>query len=792
MPGAIVGMIKVEVPSVAPYVIHATMPLPRKVFHGTGPIAPLTVLDQNGMPVETQLEVVTRHSTPGDGASVVELIARFEKPLQGPGPVTLLVQRHDAPRILPPSQPKVADFLAAPANLPTPVKSVLSAPGQVILAATDVFDNLYLLDLVHDPIYDQGARRTQRFGKVQAEFRHHGWMRPFVPDSGPEGTLSHLFGVHAYFRVTAGDPIIELDLRIHNGADGNSPENEAMGDLYFKELTLLVPQGWYGAQRYVTPSAGLPTSLGPFVAIPLVKPLADGKMHVMPKQGQMHRRMVLGPDGELARALAHLNNEGQGFVRPGPGPKKAPLFWSWWNPITPYYFPQGHLLPRLEQVTTASLSAALTQEYQGLKANLSQGTGAGTYPVISDELGWAHPYGAAYGGMSGGDGIEFFYGLRALVAGSTEGYRRLEMLHRMDTDRMPNALYALDGTPSALEDWLITTPTGAFVPFYFYMKPTGSGDPFGFTTAPTFQIDYVQQNGLAPSYEAGLLAYENIDVQHLVRYTGPAKALAWIGNDSLAKDDLELQAEMVHLGYHKYENSGYHHVQGTGMLADRQFVDANPGVGFPFGRGEGWGMDTMTAAYLLGRPGFRSKKLEWFQDITDLIVDGQAQCSGFIQATVYGKLLEGKYRVRQVIESSITQNAMLGVRNNVLFGKDPVRWMLLEDALKESLRAMLRPESWAPGQSAPFSQLAVAPLDETLPPFCGLPPAGGQSIYTDAYQQWSSLAYGLELTGDPAFLNYAEQMLGQPLTNLVLDQSLSNIGNRAALNALVEFILASL
>jgi len=792
MPGPIVGLIKVDAPTVAPYIVHATLPLPPNVFHGSGPVASLAILDLNGMPVETQVEVVARHPRPDDGASVVELIARLDETYHGSGPLTLLVQRRDSARILPPPQPTVADFLAAPKNLPTPVKSVLGTPGQVLLSARDVFGNLYLLDLVHDPVFDQGARRTQRFGKVQAEFRHSGLMRPLVPVTGSTGTLSHLFGVQAYFRITAGDPVIELDLRIHNGADGSSPDNEAMGALYFDQLTLLVPKGWHPVQRFESPSLGKPYAIGPFVALPLVASQSDGKLHMMPQQGQMQRRLVIAPDGEIQRALAHLNHQGTGFARPGPGPKKAPLFWSWWNPITPHYFPQGHLLPRLEQVSSATLNADLSQEYQALTSHMTLGTGAGVYPVLSDELGWAHPYGAAYGGMTGGDGIEFFYGLRALVAGSVDGYRRLEMLHRMDTDRMPNALYAKDGTPSAIEDWLIHSASGDYVPFYFYMKPTGSGDPFGFTTAPTFQSDYVHQMGLEPSYEAALLAYENIDIQHLVRYTGPAKALAWIGNDSLAKDDLELQAEMVNLGYHMYENSGYHHVQGTGMLADRQFVDGHPGVGFPFGRGEGWGMDTMTAAYMLGSPAFRTGKISWFQDITDLIVDGQASCSGFIQATVYGKLLGGQFRVRQVIESSIIQNAMLGVLNNVLLGKDPVRRMLMEDALRKSLEAMLRPEAWDPSQSAPFSQLAVAPLDEALPPYCGPPPAGGQSTYTDAYQQWSSLAYGLELTGNPAFLQHAEKMLGQPLTTMVFDPSLSNIGNRAALNALIEFLLASI
>ena len=37
---------------------------------------------------------------------------------------------------------------------------------------------------------------------------------------------------------------------------------------------------------------------------------------------------------------------------------------------------------------------------------------AGNYPLKSAALGWAQPWGVAYGGMSGGDEINIFDGLR--------------------------------------------------------------------------------------------------------------------------------------------------------------------------------------------------------------------------------------------------------------------------------------------------------------------------------------------------------------------------------------------
>ncbi|MDF1798000.1 MAG: hypothetical protein P1V81_02400 [Planctomycetota bacterium] len=782
-------------PSTQTYLLRATVPIPPGTLLDGAATTPLAILDENGNALETQVEVVSRYADPSAGASVVELLAKATRPVPaGATPLTYLVRENDAPRLLPPSSPTVADFLAAPDQLPSPVKSLLGNKGQVLLAAKDAFDNIYVMDLVHDPRFDAGARQLQRYGKVQSEFRHHGLMRPLNPSTGATGTLPHLFGVHAYFRITAGDPVVELDLRLHNGADGSTADNEALQEFYFTELALLVPQGWVAGATYTNPSVGPAYPLAQYDVVQLIAPTSDGSLHYMPEQGQFHRRVIIAPAMESARAMSHVAREGLGFARPGPGGASAPLLWSWWNNSTANYFPQAHQLPRLEQLDKAKLDHELTTAFDELSAHLANGTGMGLYPVVSGDLGWAHPYGVAYGGMTGGDGINFLWGVKTLVSASREGYRRFEVLHRMNTDRMPDALYRKDGSPSRIDDWIQTsTVTGEqYTDFFFYMHPTGSNDPWGFQSAPTFQNEHVKSQGLEPAYEAALDAYEHYDIQHLVRYTGPAKALVWIGNDSLAKDDLQLQAELAHLSYHPYENSAYGHVQGTGMRADIEYIQAQPGQGFPFGRGEGWSMDVMAAAYSTGSTEFRTRKLPWFQALSDLIVAGQEQCSGFLQAEVYIKILGGKYRGRQVIEESIVQHASFGMLRSVLKGVDPTRTMLLEDTLIDSIYALISPQAWDPAQHAPWSQTATGPLDLGLAPFCKTVPADGTSGVTDSWQQWASLAYGLQLTGDPLFLAQAEKMLGMPLFSLAVDQDLTALGNRAALHAIVEFLLDSM
>ena len=791
----VVASFQVAAPTVPELLVRATIPIPPGVMYPGQTTTPLGVLDPSGKSLKTQVEVVGRYPDPGDGASVIEVMAIDPGATEhGPGPLTYLVHTEPSPRLLPPAQPQVPDLLSSLDQAAPEVQSLLGQGGQVLLAARDVFGNLYVLDLVHETLYDQGAREVERFGPLRSEYRHHGLMRPVAPDAGPTGTLPRLFGVHSYLRVTSGDPVVELDLRLHNGADGSTPDNEALNHFYFSEVALLVPKGWRATASYQDPSVGPAFGYGSYAVHLLVAPNADGKPHYMPELGQLHRRVVLAPMDEPEREASHLSREGLGFARPGPGGASSALLWSWWNPATANYFTQRHQLPRLAQIDPAKLEAELSQGYGELRDHLALGTGQDIYPVMSGDLGWAHPFGVAYGGMTGGDGIEFLWGVKTLVSASRDGFRRFEVLHRMNTERMPDALYRIDGHPSRVSDWVQTSSvTGEeYLDFYFYMHPTGSSDPWGFSSAPTFQNDHVANNGLEPSYEAALSAYEHYDIQHLVRYTGPAKALVWMGNDSLAKDDLELQAELGHLSYHSYQNSAYGHVQGTGLRYDQDFVKSHPQQGFPFGRGEGWTMDTLTASYVLGDDEFRARKLPWLQDVADLLVAGQETCSGFIQAEVYQKILGGKYRARQVFEESIVQNAAYGLLRSGLEGRDPLRAVALRDTLGASLYALIGPQAWHPTSSEPWSQTALGPTDLALPGFCASLPVDGNSGVTDAWQQWASLAYGLEISGDPAFLVKAELMLGMPIFYLAVEQDLSSLGNRAALHALVEFILDSL
>src|SRR6185436_9101724 len=134
---------------------------------------------------------------------------------------------------------------------------------------------------------------------------------------------------------------------------------------------------------------------------------------------------------------------------------------------------------------------------------------------------------------------------------------------------------------------------------------------------PKFQETYVTNNNLAPPYKTNLDSYSPIDYQHYIRYTRSPKVLAWLGNDAIAKDDLWMAAELFRLWYHELPTCANGSTKG-GMLSDIASVTGHPASGFAFGRGEGWGIDTMSAAYSLNSIAWRQEALPWFQKVSDL------------------------------------------------------------------------------------------------------------------------------------------------------------------------------
>jgi hypothetical protein len=132
-----------------------------------------------------------------------------------------------------------------------------------------------------------------------------------------------------------------------------------------------------------------------------------------------------------------------------------------------------------------------------------------------------------------------------------------------------------------------------------------------------------------------------------------------------------------------------------------------------------------------------------------------------------------------------------GLRASVFRGVDPGYADMTRDVLVESLYAFLSDMAWAPGVG-PWRYAAVGPKDIARPVWCSRSQMPGDAVTNgdcDTYQDWSSFAYGFELTGDPIFLERAlVQFPGATqLLARMRNEGTANIENRAPLLALLQY-----
>jgi hypothetical protein len=780
----VVAVLELGAGANASFILRGTVPVPQHSYPRPDGLVPFSILDYDGTLVPTQVEIVSRYPQDSDGADVVEVLGRVRL-----APGTALGARVQYKIV---ENPHTGGLM----TYTPPVDYLIAQPGAILVVATDCFGHKYAADLL-GKLRQQtvaGKVKFERRGDVAFQVAAYDTMVPNTSNIGaPNGALQHFFGVHGYFTAWANENVLSLDLRINNGASGldkNDPIDNPLGKVYFKSLELWVPQGWNVLQSGADPLFGATHSQGTWIAHSLVDALPNGQLHVMLSQGQMIRRLILVQGGNEARAQSILDEQGLGFCRRGMSPTSGEELYSWWNPLTARYFPQRHRLPELDHLGAANMRSKMTAKWNALNQIVVSGQMGTQANIQTTNLGWAHPWGSPYGGMTGGTEIQIFDGVVTADAASNEGYRFAQMTHRLYADRQPDVLFNKTGKPTQLEDWITHGASFDYVNMFFQQKLLPGNDPFGYAGASLHQVNYVAANVLAPAYEATLAKYKPIDFQHYIRYTRSPKVLVWLGNDALAKDDLRMRSELFRLSYHSMANNQNGAVQGGGLLAQIQYCQQHPGRGFQFGRGEGWGIDVSNANYSISDPPYRAVLRPWFGKIADLVSNGQSSCNGYVQAQVQAKMFHGQFYGRAQFENAIVENALMGMLQSVFLNVDSARVAELKSTLVDSTAAMISTMAWDTVQRGPWKQLAVAPLNLALPPYCNVPPpAGGTSTGVDKYQCWSSFAYGYELTGNQALLDHAGMMLNIPAANLktvLQSQGYSNLDNRAALLALAQ------
>ncbi|HIF42099.1 MAG TPA: hypothetical protein EYQ74_13530 [Planctomycetes bacterium] len=756
----IIAALECAAPSEANFVVHGTLPVPRGLWRpNTDTRSPFALVGADNRTLVTQCDVVSLYPNPADGAAVVEISAMVQQPVPPPAGTTL-----SFPVAWMPFNEGAMAFDAG-------LRTMLGTAGSLRLVTHDVFGHTYEADLFEDVVSSGMQSAEVRSGQLVNGYRTHEVLLPKTAASGPEGTMPHMMGVHSYITVYHKEGFFSLDLHVHNGMDGldkSSSADDALQEIYFDQLDLVLPSGWSASTLQDSPSQGLPSAQSDGTHLPLIESQSDGSLHVMPSQSRLVRRLVVYRDQDRAAALCALGQETLAFCVPGQTPNGSQR-WSWWNRGTARYFGQARALPDLSFLGLNNLRGQLESEHALRSAQVASGS-SGNYPLKSAAIGWAQPWGVAYGGMSGGDEINIFDGLRTAATASQKGYALALLTSRCYFDRQPTSLFDANGDPTGVEDILL--PTGAgdrFANGTFYIQPSSSSDPYGFNDAPTFQTTAVQAAGLTPAYEEALTSWMPIDIQHYIRFTRNLKILAWLGNDALAKDQLLAAAEIFRLGFHEHTNSSGGYVQGTGLRSRMDYVVDFPGQGVDFQRSEGWGTDVAVCAYALGDAATRARLYPWFEIIAETIEAGQSTCTGNIMATYIGKTLGGQAYIRMVGHSSYADNALQGMRNSVFQGRDPGLAQRLANMIVNNAYAQISPGFWDPDTDQPYGYVGVGPVGIARE-YCNDIPDWAKSTYSKT-SYYSSLAYAYEYSGDSIFLFRASQMLGGgDLLTLLQDQ----------------------
>jgi hypothetical protein len=748
-PSDFVAEVTIAAPAEEAFLLQATVPVPKGTYTDGALSVPLSVAGYSGSASPTQIEIVSRYPDESDGADVIQVLAHVRRPsgVAAGEPLTYKIGVNPHPR---------RDII-----LTESIEDLLDTPGTLRLMAHDAYGHTYSTDILKAHREETDSASILREGQIAKEIRTHSVMEPQTEVTGAQPTLPHFFGVHAYLTAFRGEDFVAVDLHVHNGMDGldpGDPNGRAMADLYFDDLVLRLPPGWKATVSHPNPWQGDMTESDGWAWSPLVKSHADNKVHLMPKQGRLVRRLVVHRAWAAERAQAYLDRHWQGFSTDTDMPN-GNRGWSWWNHSTARYFPQNHRLPDLTHLGPQYVRNQLNGRYDNIAAQLDSGE-TGNYPFMAANMGWAHPWGVAYGGMAGGDEIFMTDGFKTAWAGSRKGYLTAQLISRGYIDRQPTALYGVEGDPTRLEDLMGNGPQGPYARTWFYERPMGDTDPFNFNAAPTHQTAYVAAGNMKPAYDGEMRTWMHIDHQHLIRYTRNLKVLLWLGNDSMSKDLLDHTTEMIRLSYHEFPIGSYYHMQPTQLLPRQQFVADHPRQGFDFRRSECWGLDAAVCTYATGTVAERERLKAWFDQVVDLVHDGQSACTGNIMSAPIGQLFDGQYRVRQTFEEIFTDNLLRSMNTSVYRDKDSTRADTLDQVVLASAYSTITPPFWNVNMGRPAFHIGVAPMDANMGEFCYDIPVAAFSGYTDDLNPFASMAFGYAVNQDPMFLMRSAEILG--------------------------------
>jgi hypothetical protein len=417
---------------------------------------------------------------------------------------------------------------------------------------------------------------TRQSGPVLTERVYQAILTPTSRPADPaRPALQRFLRVRAYLTAYAGEDFASLALMIHNGSI-----DRPNGHVYYRQIRVGVPSpmGLTVWKKRFSPASGVEavTEEGTtWQACPPADP--GGKVFVMPARGAAVLRTFI--HARAVKKRAELFAAHQPFFVP----VASQELFSWSNFRTARYGAGNYPVP-------LSLPREVTDKYHRL-VQRQMANPSLTYlsrPVrgVKLRMGHAIPAGVRYGGMTGGAGVQYAFGLKAIVTGSGDGIRHHVLVADRHWDRHRAHRFYDDGRPYTYGRHVVEVDGKK----YLDIPVDRRGWPREVVKDPAcgIQAQHVKANKLLHPAAAELRRYMNHDNQHLSRVfdAGPA---AYLACDPVNRDRLVTLGGQVCevLNIHPYKDKP--RFGGYGSLHNAwKGVSARPGRGVGFGRANGW------------------------------------------------------------------------------------------------------------------------------------------------------------------------------------------------------------
>ena len=630
---SVVAKVKVHNPvgeAMTDVIVRGVLPLPADYDK---PIAGLALRD-GGKVLPTQVSVLSTYpgsdeKHPVGRPETVQLVARV--PLLPPAAYKQLeVVQLDSPPKAPTAKVasgKISDWLSG-----------LRGLSPVLVEATDAFGQRYAAG----PIVKGQVRQA---GPLLVETVYQAPLT--IVSEGPERKAAHLkrfLHVRIYLTVFAQEEFASLVVMIHNGSIDNPN-----GHVYYRDIRVGVPEPmgihvWY--KKFSPASGGEQVKADGRLWQPCPPPHEGGKVFVMPENGAaVLRTFIYAP--EAKERMARYARVVPIFV-PVPDAK---LF-SWSNFATARYGANNYPLPfRLGQAYQAKFErkAAGRQASKdfGLSFLKPDRRRPGPVPwAKTRRLGHAMPAGVRYGGMTGGAGVEYTFGVDAAVTGHNPGIHNHVILADRHWDRHWANRFYDDGQPYTHDRHVTVKDGQKYLRVDVIRRKTAPKDP-----ACKVHENHVKSNKLLSPAGQELLRYMRHDDQHLSRVFDAVPA-AYLACDPVSRDRLVTLGAQACAVLNVYPNLN-NPAKSRGLVGVQRAANNRPGRGLMmFGRAQGWLTHALANAFYLSRnKQIREDCLDVARVYADVNVAAQMAAGNITIHRPYSKAFNGRYTYANVWQS---------------------------------------------------------------------------------------------------------------------------------------------